>query len=103
MCLPGQPLSPLGSEERRQVSMVVLGIDAHKRAHTVVAVDEVGRQLGVRVTRATSTAAHLELVVWAGRFGSERVWAVEDAGICRGGWSRICLALGSGSCGCRRS
>ena len=58
--------------------MVVLGIDAHKRTHTVVAVDEVGRQLGVKVTQATSTAAHLELVVWADRFGPGRRWAVED-------------------------
>src|SRR5215813_2942859 len=58
--------------------MVVLGIDAHKRTHTVVAVDEVGRQLGVRVTQATSTAAHLDLVVWADRFGPGRRWAVED-------------------------
>ena len=58
--------------------MVVLGIDAHKRTHTVVAVDEAGRQLGVRVTQATSTAAHLELVCWADRFGPDRVWAVED-------------------------
>jgi transposase len=58
--------------------MVVLGIDAHKRTHTVVAVDEVGRQLGMRVTQATSTAAHLDLVRWAGRFGSDRRWAVED-------------------------
>jgi transposase len=32
----------------------------------------------VRVTQATSTAAHLELVAWADRFGNERVWAVED-------------------------
>jgi transposase len=58
--------------------MVVLGIDAHKRTHTVVAVDEAGRQLGVRVTKATSTAAHLDLVVWADRFGRDRTWAVED-------------------------
>jgi transposase len=58
--------------------MVVLGIDAHKRTHTVVAVDEAGRQLGVRVTQSTSTAAHLELVRWAGQFGRERRWAVED-------------------------
>jgi hypothetical protein len=28
--------------------MVVLGIDAHKRTHTVVAVDANGRQLAVR-------------------------------------------------------
>jgi transposase len=59
-------------------AMVVLGIDAHKRTHTVVAVDEAGRQLGVRVTQATSTAAHLELLVWADRFGPGRVRAVED-------------------------
>jgi len=58
--------------------MVVLGIDAHKRTHTVVAVDEVGRQLGVRVTQSTGTAAHLELVVWAEKFGPSRRWAVED-------------------------
>jgi transposase len=58
--------------------MVVLGIDAHKRTHTVVAVDEAGRQVGVRVTQSTSTAAHLDLVRWAGRFGPERRWAVED-------------------------
>ena len=58
--------------------MVVLGIDAHKRTHTVVAVDEIGRQLGVKVTQSTSSAAHLELVRWADRFGSDRRWAVED-------------------------
>jgi transposase len=58
--------------------MVVLGIDAHKRTHTVVAVDEAGRQLGMRVTKTTSTAAHLDLVRWAGQFGPERRWAVED-------------------------
>jgi transposase len=58
--------------------MVVLGIDAHKRTHTVVAVDEVGRRLGMRVTQATSTAAHLDLVRWAGQFGPGRRWAVED-------------------------
>jgi transposase len=58
--------------------MVVLGIDAHKRTHTVVAVDEAGRQLGVKVTQATSTAAHLDLVAWADRFGPGRRWAVED-------------------------
>src|SRR6516225_463930 len=58
--------------------MVVLGIDAHKRTHTVVAVDEAGRQLGVKVTQATSTAEHLALVVWADRFGPGRSWAVED-------------------------
>lgn len=58
--------------------MVILGIDAHKRTHTVVAIDGTGRQLGVKTTVATTTEAHLELVRWADRFGSDRTWAVED-------------------------
>jgi transposase len=58
--------------------MVILGIDAHKRTHTVVAIDEAGRQLGTTTTVATTTEIHLELVRWADRFGNERRWAVED-------------------------
>jgi transposase len=58
--------------------MVILGIDAHKRTHTVVVIDEVGRQLGTKTTQATTTEAHLELVRWADRFGADRRWAVED-------------------------
>jgi transposase len=58
--------------------MVMLGIDAHKRTHTVVAVDDLGRQLGVCTTTATTTEDHLGLLRWAARFGGERVWAVED-------------------------
>lgn len=58
--------------------MVTLGIDAHKRTHTVVAVDDVGRQLGVKTTQATTSDDHLAMLCWAEQFGSERVWAVED-------------------------
>jgi transposase len=58
--------------------MVILGIDAHKRTHTVVAIDEGGRQLGCKTTLATTTEAHLDLVRWGDRFGPERTWAVED-------------------------
>jgi len=57
--------------------MVVLGVDAHKRNHTVVAVDNVGRKLGERTT-GTTTDDHLQLLVWAQQFGDERLWAVED-------------------------
>jgi transposase len=57
--------------------MVILGIDAHKRSHTVVAVDEVGRQLAVKSVAAT-TPGHLELWEWARSFGMARRWAVED-------------------------
>ena len=56
--------------------MIVIGVDSHKRTHTVVAVDEVGHKLGER-TVGTRPADHLELVRWASRFPDRR-WAVED-------------------------
>jgi transposase len=59
------------------MAMVVLGIDAHKRNHTVVAVDPNGRKLG-ECTTGTTSDDHLRLLSWAERFGSDRLWAVED-------------------------
>ncbi|WP_442968022.1 IS110 family transposase [Rhabdothermincola sp.] len=58
--------------------MVTLGIDAHKRTHTVVAVDDAGRQLGEKTTTATTSDDHVEMLCRAERFGDERTWAVED-------------------------
>lgn len=58
--------------------MVVVGVDVHKRTHTCVAADEVGRKLGEKVVGAT-TAGHAEAVMWAReRFGADVVWAIED-------------------------
>ena len=56
--------------------MVIIGVDSHKRTHTVVAVDGTGRKLAER-TVATSPAGHLELVRWVRRW-SARSWALED-------------------------
>ena len=56
--------------------MVILGVDSHKRTHTVVAVDANGRKLAEKTVAAIS-AGHLELVRWAGRF-PERRFALED-------------------------
>lgn len=56
--------------------MVVIGVDSHKRTHTVVAADGTGRKLAEKTVAATS-AGHLELVRWAVRF-TERSWALED-------------------------
>jgi len=58
--------------------MVTLGIDAHKRTHTVVAVDELGRELGQKTTTAATSDDLLEMLCWAEHFGPERTWAVED-------------------------
>jgi transposase len=59
--------------------MVTLGVDAHKRTHTVVAVDAHGRQLAVK-TISTTTKDHLGVLVWAEQFtdGGGLSWAVED-------------------------
>jgi transposase len=58
--------------------MVVVGADVHKRTHTFVAVDEVGRKLAEKTLAATS-AGHAEAVMWAReRFGAGLVWAIED-------------------------
>jgi transposase len=56
--------------------MVMIGTDSHKRTHTVVAVDAVGRRLGVKTVR-TNSEGHLELVRWSVQFG-EVSFALED-------------------------
>jgi len=58
--------------------MVVVGADVHKRTHTFVVVDEVGRELGHRTFPAV-TAGHQDAVRWVrSRFGNDLLWAIED-------------------------
>ena len=57
--------------------MLIFGIDAHKRTHTIVAVDERGRQVAQRTIK-TTTDDHLELVTWADGLDRDRLWAIED-------------------------
>ena len=79
--------------------MIVIGADSHKRSHTVVAVDEVGRRLGERTVKATSDG-HLELLRWSASW-PQVTFALED---CRHLTRRLeadLLAAGSRWCGCR--
>ncbi|MGO8941469.1 MAG: IS110 family transposase [Mycobacterium sp.] len=63
---------------KEATTMVVVGADVHKRTHTFVAVDEVGRKLAEKVVAATS-AGHHDAVCWVRqRFGVDVVWAIED-------------------------
>lgn len=55
---------------------VVIGVDAHKRTHTLVACDRLGRQVGVATVEAT-TDGHLVALEWAAKWPRRR-WAVED-------------------------
>jgi transposase len=56
--------------------MVTLGADTHKASHTVVVVDDNGRQLAQRTVAATP-AGHLDVLGWAAQW-PERTWAIED-------------------------
>jgi transposase len=78
----GRPVLPTGSTGKENAGfMVILGIDAHKRTHTVVAIDGNGRRLASK-TFGTTTADHLALLRWADHLdhagGDQRRWAVED-------------------------
>jgi transposase len=57
--------------------VLILGIDAHKRTHTIVAINERGRHRAER-TVTTTTDDHLALVAWAHQLDDERLWAIED-------------------------
>ena len=56
--------------------MAVIGVDAHKRTHTLVVLDEVGRKLGERTVAATSEG-HFAAVRWTGQWPA-RSWPLED-------------------------
>jgi transposase len=58
--------------------MVVVGADVHKRTHTFVAVDEVGRQLG-SLTVSADRKGHAKALRWARQmFPGDRIWGIED-------------------------
>ena len=56
----------------------VVGLDAHKRSHTLVAVDAVGVKLG-ETTVPSTTAGHGRALMFVhAHFGADVVWGVED-------------------------
>lgn len=56
--------------------MMTIGVDAHKRSHTAVVLNEVGVKVG-EVTVSASPEGLVALAEWADQF-PERRWAVED-------------------------
>jgi transposase len=57
--------------------MMVIGIDAHKRSHTAVMIDENGRERSTK-TVGTTTQDHLQLLKWADSLEDTLLWAIED-------------------------
>jgi transposase len=65
-------------ESKEATTMVVVGADVHKRTHTFVAVDEVGRMWGDKMVAAT-TVGHHKALLWAReQFGADVLWGIED-------------------------
>jgi transposase len=76
------------------VDMIVIGVDAHKRSHTCVAVGELtGRQIQTRTLPARDDG-HGQLLEWARGLDSERVWAIEDCRHVSGRLERFLLGRG---------
>jgi transposase len=61
------------------ISMVMIGIDPHKRTHTAVAVDASAEIVASRLVHAKRGQAR-ELLSWADSLGERRTWAIESAG-----------------------
>jgi transposase len=58
--------------------MIVIGVDVHKRTHTLVAVDgQTGREQAQREIKATD-AGHLVALRFASELAGPVVWAIED-------------------------
>ena len=80
--------------------LVVFGIDPHKATHTVVAVDEVGRQVDQRTVAARTPS------IWSCSAGPARPQGMGNGSgrsrtvaTCLVAWSGTCWLLASGSCG----
>ena len=75
--------------------MIVIGVDAHKATHTVVAVEQgTGRLLGEATVEARE-AGFVRVLAFAGRHGDgERIWAIEDCRHVSGGLERFLLRAG---------
>jgi transposase len=74
--------------------MIVIGVDAHKRTHTCVAVQEsTGRELETQTVPARD-AGHGRLLEWARALGEQVVWAIEDCRHVSGRLERFLFARG---------
>jgi transposase len=63
---------------KEAISMIVVGADVHKRTHTFVAVDELGKSLG-QLTVSADGKGHDKALTWARReFGPDLKWGIED-------------------------
>jgi len=73
---------------------MVLGIDPHKKSHTVVALEAATGELVAELTVAADRRGHEQLIAWARRLTPERRFAIEDCRHVSGHLERALIAAG---------
>ena len=74
--------------------MMVLGIDPHKKSHTVAALEAATGELVAELTVAADRRGHERLIAWARRLTPERRFAIEDCRHVSGHLERALIAAG---------
>jgi transposase len=74
--------------------VIVLGIDAHTKSHTVAALEASSGELLAELTVDASAAGCAELLAWAREMGSERLFALEDCRLLSMSLERALLTAG---------
>ena len=74
--------------------MMVLGIDPHKKSHTVVALEAATGEPVAELTVAADRRGHERLIAWARRLTPERRFAIEDCRHVSGHLERALIAAG---------
>lgn len=72
---------------------VTVGVDTHRDFHVAVALDQLGRRLGVLVIPA-DTAGYRSLCAWAGGFGTISTFGIEGTGCYGTGLMRFLTSAG---------
>jgi transposase len=74
--------------------MIVIGVDAHKRTHTLVAVDAGTGELRGQRTVFASDGGSIEALRFVQELDEQRVWAIEDCRHVSGRLERALIAFG---------
>ena len=77
--------------------MIVVGVDAHKKTHTAVAVDEATGRVVDSIDVIARAKGHERLIRWAGRLSAERRFAIEDCRHVSGALERMLIERGERS------
>ncbi|HEY3945483.1 MAG TPA: IS110 family transposase [Solirubrobacteraceae bacterium] len=74
--------------------MIVVGVDAHKRTHTLVAIDARTGELRGQLSVAASDEGSVEALRLVRQLDEQRVWAIEDCRHVSGRLQRALIAFG---------